>query len=114
MVHVVSPEEEAQQQKLDLLWWRLDEQAPLTQVGRDGAQRPQRVKGARLWGTRSRCSPGGTSRKTGEQVSRGAGREGATEPGGKGLELLEGSLLEHRQLAEPLRLPDTSTWCVAQ
>ncbi|XP_059520776.1 DALR anticodon-binding domain-containing protein 3 isoform X3 [Myotis daubentonii] len=31
VVHVVSPEEESQQQKLDLLWWKLDEQAPLAQ-----------------------------------------------------------------------------------
>ncbi|XP_034854246.1 DALR anticodon-binding domain-containing protein 3 isoform X1 [Mirounga leonina] len=31
VVHVVSCEEEFQQQKLDLLWWKLDEQAPLTQ-----------------------------------------------------------------------------------
>ncbi|XP_069865517.1 DALR anticodon-binding domain-containing protein 3-like isoform X2 [Dipodomys merriami] len=30
-VHVVSCEEEFQQQKLDLLWWKLDEQAPVTQ-----------------------------------------------------------------------------------
>nr|XP_035956522.1 DALR anticodon-binding domain-containing protein 3 isoform X3 [Halichoerus grypus] len=32
VVHVVSCEEEFQQQKLDLLWWKLDEQAPLTQA----------------------------------------------------------------------------------
>nr|XP_055199243.1 DALR anticodon-binding domain-containing protein 3 isoform X2 [Nyctereutes procyonoides] len=31
VVHVVSCEEEFQQQKLDLLWWKLDDQAPLTQ-----------------------------------------------------------------------------------
>uniref|UniRef100_A0A452VFQ5 DALR anticodon binding domain containing 3 n=1 Tax=Ursus maritimus TaxID=29073 RepID=A0A452VFQ5_URSMA len=31
VVHVVSCEEEFQQQKLDLLWWKLDVQAPLTQ-----------------------------------------------------------------------------------
>ncbi|XP_022353488.1 DALR anticodon-binding domain-containing protein 3 isoform X2 [Enhydra lutris kenyoni] len=30
-LHVVSCEEEFQQQKLDLLWWKLDEQAPRTQ-----------------------------------------------------------------------------------
>ncbi|KAM4821719.1 DALR anticodon-binding domain-containing protein 3 isoform 2-T2 [Thomomys bottae] len=30
-VHVVSCEEEFQQQKLDLLWWKLDGQAPVTQ-----------------------------------------------------------------------------------
>ncbi|XP_027980098.1 DALR anticodon-binding domain-containing protein 3 isoform X2 [Eumetopias jubatus] len=32
VVHVVSCEEEFQQQKLDLLWWKLDAQAPLTQA----------------------------------------------------------------------------------
>ncbi|KAM4864126.1 DALR anticodon-binding domain-containing protein 3 isoform X2 [Urocitellus parryii] len=31
VVHVVSCEEEFQQQKLDLLWWKLDDQAPLRQ-----------------------------------------------------------------------------------
>nr|XP_019579463.1 PREDICTED: DALR anticodon-binding domain-containing protein 3 isoform X1 [Rhinolophus sinicus]XP_019579464.1 PREDICTED: DALR anticodon-binding domain-containing protein 3 isoform X1 [Rhinolophus sinicus]XP_019579466.1 PREDICTED: DALR anticodon-binding domain-containing protein 3 isoform X1 [Rhinolophus sinicus] len=31
VVHVVSCEEEFQQQKLDLLWWKLDDQAPLIQ-----------------------------------------------------------------------------------
>ncbi|XP_045846610.1 DALR anticodon-binding domain-containing protein 3 isoform X3 [Meles meles] len=31
VLHVVSCEEEFQQQKLDLLWWKLDEQAPRTQ-----------------------------------------------------------------------------------
>ncbi|KAJ1069418.1 hypothetical protein K5549_017322, partial [Capra hircus] len=31
VLHVVSCEEEFQQQKLDLLWWKLDHQAPLTQ-----------------------------------------------------------------------------------
>ncbi|KAM7063420.1 DALR anticodon-binding domain-containing protein 3 isoform 2-T2 [Molossus nigricans] len=31
VVHVVSYEEEFQQQKLDLLWWKLDDQAPLRQ-----------------------------------------------------------------------------------
>lgn len=33
VVHVVSCEEAVQQQKLDLLWQKLDEQAPLKQVG---------------------------------------------------------------------------------
>jgi hypothetical protein len=33
VVHVVSCEEEFQQQKLDLLWWKVDDQAPLSQVG---------------------------------------------------------------------------------
>lgn len=33
VLHVVSCEEEFQQQKLDLLWWKLDHQAPLSQVG---------------------------------------------------------------------------------
>lgn len=33
VVHVVSYEEEFQQQKLDLLWWKLDDGAPLRQVG---------------------------------------------------------------------------------
>ena len=33
VLHVVSCEEEFQQQKLDLLWWKLDHQAPLRQVG---------------------------------------------------------------------------------
>ncbi|XP_033269023.1 DALR anticodon-binding domain-containing protein 3 isoform X12 [Orcinus orca] len=32
VVHVVSCEEEFQQQKLDLLWWKLDDQAPLRQA----------------------------------------------------------------------------------
>ncbi|XP_072642387.1 DALR anticodon-binding domain-containing protein 3 isoform X1 [Canis lupus baileyi] len=31
VIHVVSCEEEFQQQKLDLLWWKLDDRAPLTQ-----------------------------------------------------------------------------------
>ncbi|XP_012626673.2 DALR anticodon-binding domain-containing protein 3 isoform X1 [Microcebus murinus] len=31
VIHVVSCEEEFQQQKLDLLWWKLDDQAPLRQ-----------------------------------------------------------------------------------
>uniref|UniRef100_A0A8C0W2V0 DALR anticodon binding domain-containing protein n=3 Tax=Castor canadensis TaxID=51338 RepID=A0A8C0W2V0_CASCN len=31
VVHVVSCEEEFQQQKLDLLWWKVDDQAPLSQ-----------------------------------------------------------------------------------
>lgn len=33
VVHVVSCEEAVQQQKLDLLWQKLDDQAPLKQVG---------------------------------------------------------------------------------
>lgn len=32
VLHVVSCEEEFQQQKLDLLWWKLDHQAPLSQA----------------------------------------------------------------------------------
>lgn len=35
-MHVVSCEEEFQQQKLDLLWWKLDDHAPLRQVGQVG------------------------------------------------------------------------------
>lgn len=40
VVHVVSCEEEFQQQKLDLLWWKLDDQAPLRQVSGAGAPLP--------------------------------------------------------------------------
>lgn len=41
-MHVVSCEEEFQQQKLDLLWRKLDDQAPLSQVSDDGA--PPRLR----------------------------------------------------------------------
>lgn len=43
-MHVVSCEEEFQQQKLDLLWRKLDAQAPLSQVSDDGA--PPRPRGS--------------------------------------------------------------------
>lgn len=37
VVHVVSCKEEFQQQKVDLLWWKLDDRAPLRQVELTGA-----------------------------------------------------------------------------
>lgn len=44
-VHVLSAEEEDQQQQLDLLWRELDERAPPVQVGGDELRRDRLVKG---------------------------------------------------------------------
>lgn len=121
-VHVVSPEEESQQQKLDLLWWKLDEQAPLAQVGRHGGATLGESLGVVNGDVQQVQSweKAGSGEQRGTGVPRGWAREGGTKPDGKRLGVrpefssLRVYCWRIASWLSPCCPPDRSTWCVAQ
>ncbi|XP_077934547.1 DALR anticodon-binding domain-containing protein 3 isoform X7 [Halichoerus grypus] len=121
VVHVVSCEEEFQQQKLDLLWWKLDEQAPLTQkhlvcgpVKAAGA--PGALTAPEYYEPPAHSSPhagSGTPRCARRRPGSAAGSWPETRPGWRSSAFSLWRLSSSRCSAQPRRVSSSWPWPAA-